>query len=81
MENGMLIAEHSSPPSQHTCGTCKHIQRWECNSKHFFYCGVTPDGRTENGLLKVKCKTQACAAWKSEEAKDEKVLLCNRQGR
>jgi len=68
MESGMLIAEHPAP--QRKCGTCKHIQRWECNSKHFFYCGVTPSGRTENGLLKVKRKTQVCAAWKSEEEKE-----------
>ena len=43
-----------------TCNTCEHRQRWTCNSKVFQYCGVRKSNRTQNGLLKIKCKTKAC---------------------
>ncbi len=43
-----------------TCRTCKHRQRWECNSKIFQYCGVRKSNRTQNGLRKIKCKDKAC---------------------
>lgn len=43
-----------------TCKTCKHRQRWQCNSKVFQYCGVRKSNRTDNGLLKIKCKDKAC---------------------
>lgn len=43
-----------------TCRTCKHRQRWECGNKIIQYCGVTPSNRTENKLLKIKAKKQAC---------------------
>jgi hypothetical protein len=43
-----------------TCNSCEHRQRWECNSKVFQYCGVRKSNMTDNGLLKIKCKTDAC---------------------
>ena len=43
-----------------TCNSCEHRQRWQCNSKVFQYCGVRKSNRTENGLLKIKCKDAAC---------------------
>jgi hypothetical protein len=43
-----------------TCKDCEHRQRWECNSKVFQYCGVRKSNRTNNGLLKIKCKDFAC---------------------
>jgi hypothetical protein len=43
-----------------TCNSCEHRQRWECNSKVFQYCGVRKSNRTNNGLLKIKCKDAAC---------------------
>jgi hypothetical protein len=43
-----------------TCNTCKYRQRWKCNSKVFQYCKVRKSNRTDNGLLKIKCKTAAC---------------------
>lgn len=49
-----------SKQSQETCLTCKHRERWKCNSKVFQYCGVIKSNRTSNGLLKIKCKTKAC---------------------
>jgi len=42
------------------CRNCKHIQKWKCNSKFFFYCGKTKSNRTHNKLLKIKCKDDAC---------------------
>ena len=43
-----------------TCNGCEHRQRHQCNSKVFQYCGVRKSNRTDNGLLKIKCKTVAC---------------------
>jgi hypothetical protein len=43
-----------------TCNSCEHRQRWQCNSKVFQYCGVRKSNRTQNGLLKIKCKDAAC---------------------
>ena len=47
-----------------TCKFCEHRQRWECNSKVFQYCGVRKSNRTDNGLLKIKCKDAACDLFK-----------------
>lgn len=47
-----------------TCNTCEHRQRHQCNSKVFQYCGVRKSNRTDNGLLKIKCKTAACPLYK-----------------
>lgn len=43
-----------------TCNSCDHRQRHQCNSKVFQYCGVRKSNLTDNGLLKIKCKTVAC---------------------
>lgn len=43
-----------------TCNSCKHRQRWQRNSKVIQYCGVRKSNRTDNGLLKIKCKDKAC---------------------
>ena len=43
-----------------TCNSCEHRQRWQCNSKVFQYCGIRKSNRTDNGLLKIKCKSSAC---------------------
>jgi hypothetical protein len=48
-----------------TCNTCMHRQRWECNGKVFQYCGIRKSNRTENGLLKIKCKDAACPLYKA----------------
>ena len=50
-----------------TCKTCKHRQRWECNSKVFQYCAVRKSKRTANGLLKIKCKQPACGMYQEEK--------------
>lgn len=47
-----------------TCNSCEHRQRWQCNSKVFQYCGVRKSNRTNNGLLKIKCKDAACQLYK-----------------
>lgn len=51
-----------------TCKDCEHRQRWECNSKVFQYCGIRKSNRTNNGLLKIKCKDKACSLFKKEES-------------
>ncbi len=50
-----------------TCNNCKHRQRWQCNSVVVQYCGVRKSNRTENRLLKIKCKTQACPLFEKGE--------------
>ena len=50
-----------------TCKNCEHSQRWECNSKFFYYCGITASGRTDNGLKKIKLKDVACGKYKQME--------------
>lgn len=52
-----------------TCKTCIHRQRWECNSKVFQYCAVRKSKRTQNGLLKIKCKQAACDLYKIKKSK------------
>ena len=56
----------TKPRNPNKCGTCAHIQRWECGGRHFFYCGARKSKRTDNGLLKVKCKNEACELYKQE---------------
>lgn len=46
--------------NNNTCSGCEHRQRWQCNSRVFQYCGIRKSNRTDNGLLKVKCKNEAC---------------------
>jgi hypothetical protein len=57
MEN---LFDLPKPDPTKTCNTCEHRQRWECDSKVFQYCGLRKSNRTQNGLLKIKCKTKAC---------------------
>jgi len=52
--------EQQIPEIKNTCMDCEHRQRWECNSKVFQYCGIRKSNRTNNGLLKIKCKDDAC---------------------
>lgn len=52
--------------TKETCNTCQHRQRWHCGSKVIQYCGVRKSNRTDNGLLKIKCKDKACLMYKPE---------------
>ncbi len=66
--NELFRIEPSPEPDLHkynTCKDCKHCQRWQCNSKVFHYCGVRKSKRTQNGLLKIKCKDKACLLFES----------------
>jgi len=55
-----------------TCNACKHRQRWQCNSKVFQYCGIRKSNRTDNGLLKIKCKDNACLLYEVMDVKSKK---------
>jgi hypothetical protein len=46
--------------NKNTCNDCQHRERHQCNSKVIQYCGARKSNRTQNGLLKIKCKTKAC---------------------
>jgi hypothetical protein len=50
----------AKPQRTEKCGQCAHIQKWERDSKFFFYCETQKSNRTANGLLKVKRKNPAC---------------------
>jgi hypothetical protein len=59
------------PARKERCGQCAHIQRWRnehVSPSHAvnFYCGITHSNRTDNKLLKVKCKTPACDNFEME---------------
>ncbi len=54
-------------PSDKTCKTCVHRERWEYGSKIIQYCGARKSNRTENGLLKIKCKNEACILYKEDK--------------
>jgi hypothetical protein len=60
--------------NQNTCKACKFRQRWQCCNSIIQYCGVRKSNRTENGLLKIKCKDLACSLFQSENSKQEKEL-------
>jgi hypothetical protein len=63
MSNGELFAS-SEQTKGLTCNTCEHRQRWECGGRIIQYCGNRHSNRTENKLLKIKCKTAACGLYK-----------------
>ena len=56
--------EPVKPMNGKTCKDCAFRQRWECNSVVVQYCGVRKSNRTNNGLLKIKCKSTACNLFK-----------------
>jgi beta-lactamase superfamily II metal-dependent hydrolase len=58
------ITESNSKENKNTCKDCKHRERWQCNSKVFQYCKVRKSKRTQNGLLKIKCKDKSCLMFK-----------------
>lgn len=49
-----------------TCLTCEHRQRHQCGGSIIQYCGVRKSNRTNNKLLKIKCKTPACGQYKKQ---------------
>lgn len=49
-----------------TCRTCEHRQRWQCGGTVIQYCGLRRSARTDNGLLKIKVTTPACAGYKPQ---------------
>lgn len=51
--------------STNKCKTCEHFQRWECNSKIFFYCGIRKSNRTSNKQQKIKANQTACENYKN----------------
>ena len=60
--------------SEPTCNSCEHRQRWQYNSKVFQYCGVRKSNRTNNGLLKIKCRDVACLSYKPCTATDTAIF-------
>ena len=48
------------------CRTCVHRERHQCGSMVIQYCGARKSNRTDNGKLKIKCKTIACNLYKHD---------------
>jgi hypothetical protein len=58
------------------CRECLHRQRWQCGGTVIQYCGKRKNKRTENGLLKIKCKNVACCYFeKNFEKKADKTTF------
>jgi hypothetical protein len=49
------------------CKDCKYIEKWQYGGSFFFYCGITEDRKTTNGLKKVKCKSPSCYMFEKRE--------------
>lgn len=52
------------------CRTCEHRERHQCGSMVIQYCGIRKSNRTDNGKLKIKCKTPACDSYLEETIKN-----------
>lgn len=50
-----------------TCRTCEHRERHQFNNTVIQYCGIRKSNRTDNGLLKIKCKNVSCEVYKKEQ--------------
>lgn len=61
------IFEITREVTKNTCLTCVHRQRWEAGNSVIQYCGILKSNRTENGKLKIKCKTKACDYYRENE--------------
>jgi len=48
------------------CRTCEHREPTQCGGSIIQYCGLRKSNRTENGKLKIKCKTPACESYQKE---------------
>ena len=69
MKNALFeFKECPLPPPKSFCRTCKHRQRWHYRSGRVIqYCGVCKSNKTDNGRLKIKCKTPACFLYEEEK--------------
>lgn len=47
-----------------TCRSCIHRHSVHYGASVYQYCSITSSNRTNNGLLKIKCKTLACYKYK-----------------
>jgi hypothetical protein len=66
--NKLFEIEKQDPKVINTCLDCEYRERHQCNSKVFQYCGIRKSNRTNNGLLKIKCKDAACSLFKEIES-------------
>lgn len=48
-----------------TCKTCAFRERWQVGGTVIQYCSKRKNPRQWNGLLKIKCKDQACTLYQS----------------
>jgi len=65
MENLLFeISEIETSPKtekpKNFCRECLHRERWQCGGTVIQYCRKRKSNRTENGLLKIRCKNAAC---------------------
>lgn len=68
MEELLFNVEPTVKPNEGaTCRSCRHRERWECESKVIQYCGKLRSGRTWNGKKKIKVTNAACGYYEKEE--------------
>ena len=63
-EPSLFAAEEIAPqkaPQGQSCKTCRHCKVWEY-SRNIFYCGISTDNRTQNGMAKTKARAW-CKDW------------------
>lgn len=67
MTNQLFEVETVNPEAvKNHCRTCIHRERHQFGGTIIQYCGIRKSNRTDNGKLKIKCKTPACASYKKE---------------
>ena len=62
-----IFSDTQNVTQNETCLTCSHRERHECGMSIIQYCGIRKSNRTKNGLLIIRCKDAACAAYKKIE--------------
>ena len=66
------VARHNAADGNR-CLHCRHRQRWEMGSTVVQYCSKRQSGRTLNGLMRIKCKQQACTLFEDMRHRMEDV--------
>lgn len=68
MTKQLILLEVPEENKFKECRTCMHRERHQCGGAIIQYCGIRKSNRTDNGKLKIKCKTKAC------ELHDEEII-------
>jgi hypothetical protein len=59
--------ENTHAGSGRICYECQYGQRRQCGSKAIWYCRTRSSNRTDNGLLKIKARQDACRVFEERK--------------